>query len=35
MIEKSPFYDTTLMHTELNEFKIEEWNNRWNKLKVR
>jgi hypothetical protein len=31
-IEKSPFYDTTLMHTELNEFKIEEWNERWNNL---
>ena len=31
-IEKSPFYDTTLMHTTLNEFKLEEWNNRWANL---
>ena len=31
-IEKSPFYDTTLMHTTLNEFKLEEWNDRWANL---
>ena len=26
LLEKSPFYDTTLMHTKLNEFKLKEWN---------
>ena len=31
-IEKSPFYDATLMHTVLNEFKLEEWNKRWSSL---
>ena len=31
-LDKSPFYDTTLMHTELNKFKLEEWNEIWTNL---
>ena len=31
-IEKSPFYDVTLMHKTLNELKLEEWNKRWTDL---